>query len=447
MRNVRDFGAVGDGIKKDTVAIQSAVDAGGIVFFPPGIYLCGTIYLRSNGGLELAPGAVLLGSPDRTDYNTDDFCRQNRVFTKEHVSGAHLITAVGQQNIVLRGEGRIDGNRKAFYGENSDRKTEFKRNGVNKFSFSDWRPGQMIFLCECSHADIHDLELYHAPYWTCCLHECEQVCIRGVRIWNDQRTRNGDGIDLDCCRFVNISDCQIYSGDDCITLRAYPTESGKHSICEYVTVTNCILQTVCNGIRIGVGTGVVRRGVFSNIIMRDTTTGIQIVSRYDDMTPPGVQVEEINFNNMIFEGKRLFSILSNTHGIRDGETRPIRRLNFSQIQGNVCGMSMIESNRLGDISDLSFNNLSLFYEEGDNDIQTTANGLGYGEFGNNVATNGPAAIHAANVCALRFRNVDFRFLQNRPEWRYGLWAIHIRELQMNECSWGKPNQYEKIELG
>ena len=65
MRNVRDFGAVGDGKTLDTAAIQKALDAGGIVHFPAGTYLTGTIYLRSNGGLDLAPGATILGSPDK----------------------------------------------------------------------------------------------------------------------------------------------------------------------------------------------------------------------------------------------------------------------------------------------------------------------------------------------------------------------------------------------
>ena len=50
MRNVRDFGAVGDGVHSDTQAIQKALDAGGTVLFPPGRYLSGTIFLRSHGG-------------------------------------------------------------------------------------------------------------------------------------------------------------------------------------------------------------------------------------------------------------------------------------------------------------------------------------------------------------------------------------------------------------
>ena len=76
-RNVKEFGAAGDGTTLDTAAIQAAIDAGGMVYCPPGVYLSGTLYLRSNGGLELSPGAILRGSPDLADYNPADFVPQN----------------------------------------------------------------------------------------------------------------------------------------------------------------------------------------------------------------------------------------------------------------------------------------------------------------------------------------------------------------------------------
>ena len=84
MNNVLDFGARGDGIAKDTAPVQAALDAGGIVFFPPGTYLCGTLYLRSNGGLELSPGAVLLAflSPNRNSF---DGCVHTEAFRSEEI--------------------------------------------------------------------------------------------------------------------------------------------------------------------------------------------------------------------------------------------------------------------------------------------------------------------------------------------------------------------------
>ena len=91
MRNVKDYGAVGDGVSLDTKAIQKAIDLGGTVYIPEGIYRVGTLYLRSNGGLHLAAGATLLASHERKDYNSDDFCVQNVVSASEKVTGAHLI--------------------------------------------------------------------------------------------------------------------------------------------------------------------------------------------------------------------------------------------------------------------------------------------------------------------------------------------------------------------
>ena len=177
MNSVRDFGAKGDGITNDTAAVQKAIDAGGMVFFPPGTYLCGTLFLKSNGGLHLDTGAALLASPDKNDYNADDFCVQNAVFTFENVSGAHFIVAVEQENITIEGPGRIDGNRKAFYEPPESWKKIWS-------SPIEWRPGQMIYLCECTNVRVQQVELYNAPYWTCFFHGCEYVQITGVHIYN-----------------------------------------------------------------------------------------------------------------------------------------------------------------------------------------------------------------------------------------------------------------------
>ena len=80
--NVRDFGAVGDGVTLDTAAIQGAVDAcaaagGGRVTLPAGRYLSGSVFLKSHVELHLEMGAVLRGSTDLDDYNAEDAYEQN----------------------------------------------------------------------------------------------------------------------------------------------------------------------------------------------------------------------------------------------------------------------------------------------------------------------------------------------------------------------------------
>ena len=113
MVNVKNFGAAGDGVTDDTAAIQAALDTGEVVCFPAGIYNANTIYLRSNGGVHLEEGAVLRAIADKNKCNPDDFPPPNRVFAREHVSGAHFIIGYECENLSFSGKGTIDGNFKA----------------------------------------------------------------------------------------------------------------------------------------------------------------------------------------------------------------------------------------------------------------------------------------------------------------------------------------------
>lgn len=424
MNNVRDFGAVGDGKTKDTKAVQQAIDAGGIVFFPPGVYLCGTLYLKSEGGLELAPGAVILGSPDKEDYNADDFCVQNGFSVTEKASGAHLIVILEQHDVVIRGSGRIDGNRQAFYGDPNE--TE------RKFKLGDWRPGQMVYVCESQRVTIADVELNHAAYWTLFLYGCENVMVRGVRIWNDYRTHNGDGIDIDCCRFVTVSDCIIHSGDDCITLRGNTKRLKNKKICEYVTVTNCVIGTSCNAIRVGVGDGLIRNAVFSNIVVKDTRTGIQINSAYS--TDSGVGIENILFNNMYMEVKRPFALFSHFRGACEQQIKPMRNIRFSNISATAVCNSAICANHIGDIDGISFTDVEFIVGSDENVLpEDEYICRGYG------VESSPSVFYVENTANVKFRNVNARFESEASGWKYGMILKNNTGLCASECDLGREN--------
>jgi len=426
MNNVCDFGAVGDGRTKDTAAIQKAIDAGGMVFFPPGIYLSGTLYLKSHGGLELAPGAVLLASPDKEDYNADDFCVQNSFSVQEKSSGAHFIVAVEQQDIVIRGGGVIDGNRQAFY-------NQIWEEHPHVFKLTDWRPGQMVYCCECENVRISEVELNNAPYWTLFLHGCERVTVHGVRIWNDYRTHNGDGIDIDCCRFVTVSDCIIHSADDCITFRGNDRKLKRKQPCEFVTVTNCIVGTRCNAFRIGVGEGVIRNCTVSNVIIQNTRTGIQVNGRYSP-TSEGAVIENILFSDILMDVKRPLAVCSDVRGVHDQEIKPIRNMVFRNLNGTACWSSLVESNHRGDIRDIVFSGVKLKYRGGE-DVEEGP-GLIYAEFG---TKNAPAAFHLANAEKVIFRDVQIDWESDSPNWKYGIMGVNTEITEINSgCDFGKP---------
>ena len=107
---ITEFGAVGDGVTLNTQAIQSAVDScaasgGGTVVVPPGVFLTGTVFLKSRITLQLEAGAVLKGSPRITDYCADDAYPQNWPCAKEGWRGAHLLVAVNCEDVTVTGPG------------------------------------------------------------------------------------------------------------------------------------------------------------------------------------------------------------------------------------------------------------------------------------------------------------------------------------------------------
>ncbi len=294
MRNVKDYGAIGDGVTLDTAAFQKAIDAGGMVYVPEGEYIVGTLYLKSNGGLHLALGSVLKGSHRREDYNSDDFCVQNRVFSEELVTGAHLIVAVEQENIIIEGHGTIDGQGNYWMNDKNTipgypvvENRDYKPNPE--------RPGQMLFFCECENIHISDVNIVNGPYWHLFLHGCTRATLHGLKIRGDRPRWTNDGIDLDCCSEVTVSDCIIDVGDDALTLRGYDEPLKEKKPCEKITVTNCILRSHRDyGIRIGVGAGTIRNCIISNCdIEAPNNCGLGIMGRWSAESKYATSVEDL----------------------------------------------------------------------------------------------------------------------------------------------------------
>ena len=426
MNNVRDFGAVGDGITKDTAAVQKAIDAGGMVYFPPGTYLCGTLYLKSHGGLHLEAGATLLASPDKEDYNADDFCIQNSFSVKEQSSGGHFIVALEQENVTIEGAGRIDGNRKAFYEVPED----WTKTWSGKI---EWRPGQMVYFCECTNVRVRDVEMYHAPYWTCFFHGCENVQVSGVRIYNHPHTRNGDGLDIDCCRFVTVSDCIIDSGDDCITLRGNDKKLKVKRPCEYVTITNCVLRTICNSFRIGVGAGIIRNAVISNCIIHNARMGITLCSKYGPVA--GTLIENIQFENIRINAQLPIALLTNAWGNSCGPaTQPIRDISFHHIRGEGRSSIRVIGHSEGDIHDISFSDVMFDWTDGGKPSSEAK------EFTESASAPSPdAAVYVECADRVTFDRFRIRWKAQDPNWKYGFRTERCSEVELYRSDFGKIN--------
>ncbi len=429
MNNVRDFGAVGDGVTKDTIAIQKAIDAGGMVFFPPGVYLSGTLYLKSNGGLELAPGAILLGSPDIADYNDRDFCPQNSFSIEEKACGAHLIVALEIHHVTLRGGGRIDGNRKAFFDPAKCSRAEFT--GI--------RPSQMIFFCECSDVSIENLEMTHSPYWACFLHGCEDVRLHGLKITNEPGVWNGDGLDVDCCRRVCISDCNIATSDDSLAIRAGGTKKLLRSpgVTEYVTVTNCILSSRQAAVRLGVGNGTIRHCVFSNLCIRDTNFGIVLLSTYLPAIfksgAEGVEITDVLFDNILLDVRVPFDLSSNwIDEPLPASRKKISGITFRGIRGYGKANSIIQGNLDRNIEEIEFSDVSLTLSGGERILPEMEKWTG-----DNVYRR-PYGFYIVNASGIRFHRFRLRWRDETDAWKSALFLSNTEEVRMDDCTFDIP---------
>ncbi len=262
--DVSQNGAVGDGRTKDTAAINRTIEqchhaGGGVVYLPPGIYLSGTVILRSGVTLYLEAQATLRGSRDLADYTLEPGPP-----LKGDVNQRHLVFAREAENLGIAGPGRIDGQGEAFWVP-SGRVVPPLEDSWRDVATFDWkaldRPSPMIEFVECKHLRIEDVRIENAAGWTLRPINCENVIIRGISIHNPVVGPNTDGIDPTGCRNVFISDCFINTGDDAICLKSYNPYGMTVQDTKNVTITNCVLTCCCNGLKFGTGS----QGVFENV--------------------------------------------------------------------------------------------------------------------------------------------------------------------------------------
>ena len=403
MRNILDFGAVGDGVTVNTKAIQAAIDAGGAVYIPRGVFVTGTLHLKSGGGLYLEEGAVLRAGHDRADYNAADYCPQNQIFQSENMAGTHLISAVEQNDVFVAGFGEIDGDASYWVNESCVQQTTGFFGHPPK---EKERPAQMLFFAECKNVRVQDVRLVRSPFWHLFFHGCEDVQVRGLFIKGENRQWVNDGIDIDCCKRVTVSDCIIDTGDDAITLRA----NGKpllHSdgICEDVTVSNCVLKSYLDyGIRVGVGEGVIRNCIFSGLIIRDSLRGIGIINRFLDNSK-GVSVENLRFQNISIAAHTAFDIkMCNQDGfLPSEELTHTKHVFFDGISAYCDRGSLLVGKENATLSHICFRNVDMHFSgedpHGDRASCNWRGGIGHSD----------AAFYMRGVCDVRLDGVRMFF--------------------------------------
>jgi polygalacturonase len=265
--DVMDFGAAGDGKKLDSPAINQAIATcasfgGGTVHFPAGTYLCGSIHLTNNLNLFLDAGAVILGAPQSVHaYDPaepfEGAAYQDGGHTYFHNS---LIWGDGLTNVSITGHGMINGG-----GLTKQDK------GVGKGAIG--HGDKAIALKLCRGVLLRDFTIFHGGHFAILVTGCDNMTVDNVTM-----DTNRDGIDIDCCRNVMVSNCRINSpGDDGLCPKS-TYALGRPVITENLTIVNCQVSGFKEGTLLDgtmqanrPGTGRIKFGTESNGGFRNCT--------------------------------------------------------------------------------------------------------------------------------------------------------------------------------
>lgn len=242
-------------------AVQRAIDkvssaGGGKVVLPPGEYLTGGIVLRDNVELHLEKDAVIRASSNAADYVV---CAQPKYSTTKHA----LIQAIQVKNASVTGEGSIDGVGARHFDMS---KADFHGRFFYRKKKADVPACECLYAFGCRNLKLTGVSFVNSSSWTVYLRCCEDVSLDSVKILNDVRWINCDGLDLDACRNVTVRNSRILSGDDGLVLRAIPRGSPDDLVLENVRVENCDIESGCQCVRLGLSSDrIVRNCTLKNL--------------------------------------------------------------------------------------------------------------------------------------------------------------------------------------
>jgi polygalacturonase len=411
--NLQELGADITGKTKCSDLINKTIEkafseGGGTLYFPAGKYLTGPLCMKSNITLHIESGAVICFSDDFEDYLPFMKVRWEGVVMQ---SFAPLINAQNAENIIITGNGTLEGQGKKWWDyreaivneikskgdasqftelqdrwENANRNlivSDYYQSTLNRRFF---RPPFIQFY-ECQNIKIEGITIRNSPFWTINPVFCDNVLVHGVTIKNPEIGPNTDGINPSSCSNVRISDCFISVGDDCVTIKSGRDTDGRAygKPCENITITNCVMLSGHGGVVIGSEmSGGVKKVTISNCVFDGTDAGIRLKASRGR----GGVVEEIRVNNIVMNNIQKSAFIFDLFYDKNSQMEPVsertpvfRNVHISNVTGNnVKKVGYITGIEEMPIEEISFTNINM------------------------VAQTGFTAQTASNI---QFHNVDF----------------------------------------
>jgi len=297
------YGAVNDSNKLSTTGIQKAIDdcsrkGGGIVVLKPGKYVIGAVFLKKNVQLRIDKEVELLGSQDFKDYPEID----TRIAGIEMKWPAAIINVIGQKNVAITGEGRIDARGKFCWDKYWAMRKEYDAKGLRWIVDYDAKRVRTILLQETEDVTLKGLTIANAGFWTVQILYSTRVTVDGLTIRNNEKGHgpSTDGVDIDSSTWVLVENCDIDCNDDDFCLKAGRDWDGLrvNRPTEYVVIRKCIARKGGGLLTLGSETsGGIRHVLATDITANGTGNGLNIKSAFTR----GGTVEDIRFENANME--------------------------------------------------------------------------------------------------------------------------------------------------
>lgn len=411
---VTNYGAVADGQTLCTASIQKAIDAiatngGGTLCIPQGIFLTGSIFLKPGVNLHLDDGAVLKGSTELKDYPE----RITRIEGLQQPLVAALINAGNCPNLLIDGNGTIDGSGKPFWVSFWQAITHNP-----KTANVDVKRPRLIFLDHCSGARIAGLKLKDSGFWNVHVYACDHLTIDGLDIsaphkglrsgpeiigkrWQelgDVRAPSSDGIDVDSCQHVIIRNCSFGVDDDDIALKGskgpFALQDTNSAPVDDVLVENCTFRYGHGCLTFGSEGTVVRNVTMRHCQVLGGQTLLRLKLRTDTpQTYEHILLEDITANP---SGQLIAASPWTQYADLQGQLQPssiIEDVTLRHIRGHAKGFITLNNHPNSRIKDIQLEDINI---EADDPALKEGVGVSGVKLSNVMVNDQPPRVEAIN---------------------------------------------------
>lgn len=275
--NVFDFNTIGDGINDDTVKIQAAIyccPKGGCVYFPKGLYLISSLFLKSDITLYLEKDAKIIAKYDRCSFPVLPKEQGDYSFGTWEGSlvdcFASSITAINCHNLIIAGEGEID--ERAHLGD------WYVDHHTKRIA---WR-GFGMYLKDCDNIEVIGIHIHNSPSWNVHPFFSNNLKFLNMKIENPPSMPTTDGLDIDCSSNCLVAGCYFSVGDDCIALKSGTYDLAKRfeRASENIIIRNNYMEKGHGGVVFGSeASGGIKNIIVEKCIFENTDRGLRIKTR------------------------------------------------------------------------------------------------------------------------------------------------------------------------